>query len=86
MNSCFIISAGLSKLQSNENEMKDDEKLKKELEANEIVKLYPKFLNAGVNTSALWELDEEMLQIIELNKLEMLLYKKAKEKKDAQNQ
>ena len=59
--------------------MKDDEELKKELESHKIVKLYPKFLKAGVNTSVLWDLDEDMLQIIELDKLEMLLYKKAKE-------
>merc|ERR1719167_1238972 len=31
------------KLKSSEKEMKDDEKLKKELESHKIVKLYPKF-------------------------------------------
>ena len=65
--------------------MKDDEELKKELESHKIVKLYPKFLKAGVNTSILWDLDEEILQIIELDKLEMLLYKKAKEKNAAKD-
>ena len=63
--------------------MKDDEELKKELESHKIVKLYPKFLKAGVNTSVLWGLDEEMLQIVELDKLEMILYKKAKENNTA---
>ena len=59
--------------------MKDDEELKKEPESHKIVKLYPKFLKAGLNTSLFWGLDEEMLKIIELDKLEMFLYKTAKE-------
>jgi len=67
------------RVESNVNEMKGDEKLKKELESHKIVKLYPKFLKAGVNTNVLWGLDEEMLEIIELDKLEMFLYKTAKE-------
>ena len=44
-----------------------------------IDQLYSKFHNASVNTSILWELDDEALQECGLSKVEKLLYKKAGE-------
>lgn len=77
---------GPSKLQRNEDLMSDDEELKRELQTHGMARLYPKFLKAGLNTSFLWQLDDEMLQLIELDKLEMLAYKRAKEKKAVENE
>ena len=79
-NSFIIISEEVLELKSTQIEIKDDEELKKDLEASKILKLYPKFLRAGVNSTVLWDLDEEMLASFDLDKFEMLLYKRAKEK------
>ena len=47
------------------------------LEEFDLACLAEKFAKGGVTTNILWELDEEILDEIELTKLEKLKYKKA---------
>ena len=56
------------------------------LEEFDLACLAEKFAKGGVTTRILWELDEEMLDEIELTKLEKLNYKKASEERKNRSQ
>ena len=67
------------------DEVHNDVELENELKRFNIERLYPKFLEAGVTFSDLWELDDDMIAVCNLRPIEKIKYEKAKEKKLAAN-
>ena len=61
-----------------------NDELKTILNDFQLLKLYPKLNDAGITSSVLWEIPDELLKDeIGFTGIELLLYKKAKQVKEA---
>ena len=78
-----LIPAPAPRNSSREPKLVEDKLLENELQLHNLNELYPKFHEAGVNSTIIWRLDEEMINHCDLSDAEKSLYRTAKDKKMA---